>query len=458
MACVERDVRSIALERLCDSPKLARSHGATMPAMSDRTTDATGLPKAEIIAVGTELTSGAKLDTNSQWLSRELADRGVVVRFHTTVGDDLEENVEAVRTAAARSRLVLITGGLGPTRDDLTREMLARAAGVPLEEDAAAVEMLRAFFAGRGRTMPERNLLQAQCPVGGTMLPNPVGTAPGVWLPIAGDPQTAYAAAMPGVPSEMRPMFLDQIVPRLTEVGLVGAGVVVRRIVNCYGIGESAAEERLGELTDRGRDPEVGITASAATISLRINAAGATVDEADAKADAAAAEVERRLSEFVFGRDDEDVEHATVRDLRAAGRTVATIEVGTAGELARRLDAVGEEDDVVAASLLAGRGSRDATLVGVASEDAEYGPERTRRLAAAVRERFGADYGLAIVADPKVIAAVPVPAEAVAHLAVADAEGIASDELRLLGNPAIHRARMAKSAMTMLRKRLAETG
>ena len=417
------------------------------------------LPTAEIIAVGTELTSGAKLDTNSQWLSRELADRGLTVKFHTTVSDDLAENIAAVKTAAARSAVVLITGGLGPTRDDLTREMLAQAAGVPLEEDAAAVETLRSFFAGRGRAMPERNLLQAQKPRGADLLDNPVGTAPGIWLETDAGGRVSHLTAMPGVPSEMRPMFLTHVVPRLADRGLTGAATIARRVINCYGIGESAAEERLGELTDRGRDPEVGITASAATISLRILAAGSSQTEADAKADAAEREVLERLGEYVFGRESDDVEHALIRDLAGTGTTVATIEIGTGGELARRLASVDDAVayDVVVGSLVGGRRDRDAVLVGDAAPDGEppHSPERAARLAEAVRRRFAADCGLAVVVDPNTVVAVPTPPDAAGHLAVATATGAAVENLTLLGNPAIHRARLAKSAMTLLRRRLA---
>src|SRR5207244_4024910 len=158
--------------------------------------------KAEIISIGSELTSGQNLDTNSQWLSRRLAEVGIVVGWHTTVADDLDANVEAFRIAAGRAGLVLVTGGLGPTQDDLTREALARAAGVELVFNEAAFADIQAMFARRGRTFPERNRVQAYFPAGAEPIPNANGTAPGVWQKL-GD---CHVAAMPGVPSEMYAM------------------------------------------------------------------------------------------------------------------------------------------------------------------------------------------------------------------------------------------------------------
>src|SRR6516225_12181268 len=155
--------------------------------------------KCEIISIGSELTSGQNLDTNSQWLSRRLAEMGIAVGWHTTIADDLQANIEAFRIASRRAGLVLATGGLGPTQDDLTREVLAQVAGVELVEDAGSLRHIEAMFRLRKRTMPERNRVQALLPAGAEVIPNDRGTAPGVWMRL-GD---CWVAAMPGVPSEM---------------------------------------------------------------------------------------------------------------------------------------------------------------------------------------------------------------------------------------------------------------
>src|SRR5437764_11507912 len=150
--------------------------------------------KCEILSIGSELTSGQNLDTNSQWLSRRLAEIGIPVGWHTTIADDLDDNVAAFRLAAGRARLAIITGGLGPTQDDLTREALARAAGVELVFHQESFEHIEAMFARRGRAMTERNRVQALFPAGAEPIPNAHGTAPGVWMTLGG----ATVVAMPG--------------------------------------------------------------------------------------------------------------------------------------------------------------------------------------------------------------------------------------------------------------------
>ena len=283
--------------------------------------------QAEVIAIGDELVTGQRLDTNSRWLSAELAVLGIPVVFHTTVADTLEAGIEAFRIAAGRAHVVVATGGLGPTADDLTRDVLAALADRPLMLSESALAAIEARFAARAAPCPASNRRQALFPEGSREIPNPNGTAPGIDLTLAVAGRQSRVFALPGVPAEMKPMWAATVAPALVAM-LPEAATILQRRIKCFGAGESATEAMLPDLVRRGRDPLVGITAHEATITLRI--AAHARDEAECLGKIAGTEAVIRdcLGPLVFGVEDDELEDAT---LAALAGTLAVCEAGTGG-------------------------------------------------------------------------------------------------------------------------------
>jgi nicotinamide-nucleotide amidase len=408
--------------------------------------------RAEIIAIGDELTSGQRLDTNSQWLSERLTELGLDVMFHTTVGDELEANVAVFRAAIDRADVVVSTGGLGPTADDLTREAIAAATGVDLVRDEASLSHIRSLFARRGYgTMPERNVVQAMFPRGSRPVANPHGTAPGVDMTIAREccaPCRLFA--LPGVPAELFAMWREIVAPAILAVQS-SRRVTIHRRIKCFGVGESKLEAMLPDMVRRGREPRVGITVSDATITLRITASGR--DEAACRKLIAPTETQIRdlLGVLVFGEEDEELQHAVVRLLRERGETVAVAECATDGLLDHWLaDADADSSTLLggvvlheAVSLSALLGITDADPASSAAADA---------MARVIREKTGADYGLAIAALPQqATQSTGEELTGTLQMALAIGENVRVKGFPLAGHPAIVRSRAAKQALNLLR-------
>lgn len=286
----------------------------------------------EIIASGSELTSGDRLNTNAQWLSLKLIDLGFQPRWHTTLGDIMEDNVAALEIAWKRADCVIMTGGLGPTQDDLTRDVFAAVGGIALEFREELMEHISRVFAIRGVAMPERNRLQAFMPKNSTALTNPLGTAPGIWMMHQSKP----LVALPGVPREMYRMWSDQVVPLLIQ-RFGRQNQILKRKINLVGLGESAIEAKILDLTHRDHIPEVGITASEGVVSLRLVARSDNESENQEQLLRCGKIIYERLSEYIFSEGDVHLAAAVIERCRNQGRNIVVSEIGTEGLLVQQL-------------------------------------------------------------------------------------------------------------------------
>ena len=373
--------------------------------------------RVEIVAVGTELLLGQIADTNSKWLGERLAAIGVSSQFHQAVGDNHERIVLACRTALARSDGVIVSGGLGPTHDDITREAIAEVMNVPLRRDEEVVDRIRAMFNSRGRTMSDSNLRQADVPDGATVIPQTTGTAPGLICPVGH--KVVYA--VPGVPYEMAEMFERAIGPdlteRLAERGEI-AGVIASRVIRTWGMTESALAETLAAHIahlDGAPDGAGGADRPPATVAflasgiegikVRVTVRADDAATATARLDAEERAIRRILhdaaGDVVFGIDDEAIEDAVARALAADGLTLGLAESLTGGLAASRLVNVPGASRWFRGSVVSYASEVKFDVLGV-PEGPVVSEAAARAMAEGARSVLGADVGLSMtgVAGP----------------------------------------------------------
>jgi nicotinamide-nucleotide amidase len=286
--------------------------------------------KAEIIAVGTELLLGQITNTNARFLSEKLAETGIDVYWHTVVGDNESRVAEAFRRALERADLILFSGGLGPTLDDLTKETVATVLGLPLEKHAGWEEHMAGLFARMGRTMADSNRKQALLPKGAKLIENDHGTAPGIFLEHEG----TVVILMPGPPRELEPMFTEKILPMLIQDE---KRVILSRVLKVVGLGESAMEEKILDLIQSQTNPTIAPLAKYSEVHLRLTASAVETAEADALLDGLEANLLERLGDAVFARNNETMAEVVAKLFFAKEITLATAESCTGGLLAHTL-------------------------------------------------------------------------------------------------------------------------
>jgi nicotinamide-nucleotide amidase len=409
---------------------------------------------ARLISIGTELALGQTVDTNSAWLAQQLARAGIVCDRHVTVGDDRSVIAQIIRESAAAAPLVIITGGLGPTPDDLTRESLADVLSAPLELHESMLSQIEEFFRQRGRTMHDRNRVQAMIPVGAVPIENLRGTAPGISARI-GD---ARIFALPGVPDEMRAMFERSVWPRI--VAAADGRAIVQRVIHSFGMSESEIGHRIADLMERGRNPSVGTSAADLIISIRINAAAAPPDEAARLADSDAAEVRSRLGHCIFGEGEQSLATAVAQLLIGRGATVATAESCTGGLIATRLTDVPGSSAYFVQGLVTYANEAKERLLGVAAgllrEHGAVSEPVAEAMADRCRKISGTDYALSVTGIAGPTGATADKPIGLVYVALAGPAGVKARELRLGATltRAQVRDRAAKAALNMLRLQL----
>lgn len=406
---------------------------------------------AEVISIGDELTSGQRLDTNSQWLSQQLGDLGIRVLYHTTVGDDLTANVDVFRNAVRRADLIVVTGGLGPTEDDLTRQALADTFGVELRLDEPSLEHIQNLFRQRrNRDMPPANRIQAMFPAGANVIPNRHGTAPGIDMRQSrADRGDVRVFALPGVPAEMREMWHETVAPAIETLLGRTRRVIRRRVIHCFGAGESDVERMLPNLIARGRVPQVGITASQATISLRITAEAENEAACLALIEPTATTIYERLGTLVFGEADDRLETVVMKMLTERDEGLAINECGTQGLVTHwiaKLDHSAFRGGMIIPDHVLTAGS-----IATNRPSQAEGLEAACALARDAQCATGATWGLGI--GPIVKSDADETAKTL-PIALAGRHALDTVELPYAGHPDLLQTRAAKQAINFLRLHL----
>jgi nicotinamide-nucleotide amidase len=413
------------------------------------------IDSAEIVTIGTEMLLGDLVDTNTAWISQRLAELGVAIYRHTTVGDNPERIVETLREASSRSTLVITTGGLGPTSDDLTNACLSTLTGREMVEYPEAREHVDEMFERFGRKPTENNYKQALFPRGSELIPNPVGTAMGALVEWAG----TLFATLPGVPVEMKTMFGETLEPLIRARS---DGAIVSKTLHFAGIGESALAERVQDFLDAA-DPTVAPLAGQGRVRLRITTRANTEEEAQEKIRPVEREVIARLDDYFFGEDDETLEGAVARLLQEKGATLALAESCTGGLLAKRLTDMPGSSAYFKEGLVTYSNEAKERLLGVPHalllEHGAVSEPVARAMAEGARKGSGADYGLSVTGIAGPDGGTEEKPVGLVFVGISDAEDTLAEKLDLTAwarsRDAI-RERSTNIAFDLLRLRLEE--
>jgi nicotinamide-nucleotide amidase len=417
--------------------------------------DGKNIESAEIVTVGTEMLLGDLVDTNTAWISQRLAELGVGIYRHTTIGDNSERIVAALRDAASRSDLVVTTGGLGPTSDDLTNACISTLTGRKMVEYQEAREHVDTMFAKFGRTPTSNNYKQALFPEETELIPNPVGTAMGALVEWEG----TLFATLPGVPTEMKSMFEATLEPLLRARS---EGSIVSRTLHFAGIGESALAEKVQEFLDA-TDPTVAPLAGQGRVRLRITTRAATDEEAQEKIAPVEEEIIARLSDYYFGEGDETLEGSVGRLLGDQGATLALAESCTGGLIAKRLTDMPGSSAYFTEGFVTYSNESKERLLGVPHamimDHGAVSEPVAREMAEGARRVSSADYGLSVTGIAGPDGGTEEKPVGLVFVGISDAKDTFAERLDLTAWARSRdsiRERSANRALDLLRLRLEE--
>lgn len=397
----------------------------------------------EVVAVGTELLLGQIVNSNASFIGAVLAEHGIDANHQQTVGDNLERIASSIDLALSRSDAVIITGGIGPTQDDMTREAVCLATGLEMDFSSDYARQLEDWFRARGRVMPESNLKQAQYPRGATLLPNPKGTAPGLAIPV-GD-KTIFC--VPGVPAEMERLIEMEVIPRLAASN--GGSVLVSRVLRTWGRGESDIAEVLDDLYLGSTNPSIAFLASAGEIKIRITAKASSRESAEAMISPVEEEIRSRLGDLVFGADEETIGGIILGQLLSQQRTIGTAESMTGGLVASALSSIPGSSEAFRGGLVAYDSALKGKLLQVGDISQVVTAQVAEEMARGGQSLLGADVVVSVTGS-----AGPEPMEkppGTFYIAVATPEATKSREFKMPGDRERVRAYAVTAALQMTR-------
>lgn len=407
------------------------------------------MKKAAILTIGDELLIGSIVDTNAAHLGQCLTELGIEPVWTLTVGDDAARIRHALDLCVSLADIVLITGGLGPTHDDVTKTVLAEATGDRLVFHPYLLDQIEEMFVRRGLAMPESNRIQAFMPERAVVLDNPVGTAPGFMLRHG----EADVFVMPGVPREMKKMMAEQVAPRLQ--GHAGGRVILHRVLKTAGIGESSLFETIKDLIESAKDVRVASLPQEAGINLRLTVSAATGEEARQRIAVLETALRSRAGSFIYGTDGETMEQTLGRLLTDAEVTVALAESCTGGLVCDRLTDTPGSSAYVERGVVAYSNETKKQLLGVSDETLRafgaVSAQTAAAMAEGVRRISGTTFGLSTTGIAGPSGATPEKPVGLVYIALAHPEGVIVRELRLGTERRINKVRAATAAMNLLR-------